>query len=103
LQETASLPYGRDIKRSSPRFYERYWNVLRQPYVWLLCPVSIVLVVFFVLPLLTMMQYSFYTQVAGGTNAAITTLIALTLLLDSGVLCFDIARGSQVIFKTFEK
>ena len=41
MQETASLPYRRDIKRSSPRFYERYWNVLRQPYVWLFCPVSL--------------------------------------------------------------
>jgi putative spermidine/putrescine transport system permease protein len=94
LQETASLPYGRDIKRSSPRFYERYWNVLRQPYVWLLCPVSIVLVVFFVLPLLTMMQYSFYTQVAGGTNAAITTLIALIL---GYPVAYVIARGHPSI------
>ncbi|ETX06305.1 MAG: hypothetical protein ETSY2_17945 [Candidatus Entotheonella gemina] len=28
---------------------------------------------------------------------------SFTLLLDSGVLCVDIARGSQLIFNTLEK
>ena len=48
--------------------------MVHQPYVWLLCPVVLVLGVFFVLPLSTMIQYSFYTQVAGSTMQADFTL-----------------------------
>lgn len=44
------------------RGFMSFWS---QPYVWLLCPVVLVLGVFFVLPLATMIQYSFYTQVTG--------------------------------------
>jgi putative spermidine/putrescine transport system permease protein len=85
LQETASLPYGRDVKRPALHFYERYWNVLKQPYIWLLLPVSVVLVVFFVLPLLTMMQYSFYTQVAGGTMQPDFTLENFQKFFEQGL------------------
>jgi putative spermidine/putrescine transport system permease protein len=84
--------------------------------------VCIILIVFFVLPLLTMMQYSFYTQVAGGAmqpdftldnfykffeeglyshtliktllNAFITTTIALIL---GYPVAYAIARGHPAI------
>jgi putative spermidine/putrescine transport system permease protein len=100
----------------------RGWHLLRQPYVWLLAPVMLVLAVFFVLPLLTMIQYSVYTQVAGSTmtpdvtldnfykffqhelyrrilvktlsNALITTLLALLL---GYPVAYAIARGQPLL------
>jgi putative spermidine/putrescine transport system permease protein len=90
----------------------------RQPYLWLLLPAVLLLVVFFLFPLLNMIKYSFYTQVLGGTmqpdftlhnfekffthelygkillktlfNALITTLLALIL---GYPVAFAIARG----------
>ncbi len=97
-------------------------HAFSQPYVWLLCPVLLVLGVFFVLPLATMVQYSFYTQVAGSTmephftlanfakffeeelyrrvllktlgNALLTTFLALLL---GYPVAYVIARGHPLV------
>jgi putative spermidine/putrescine transport system permease protein len=89
-----------------------------QPYIWLLLPALLLLLVFFLFPIINMIKYSFYTQVPGGTmqpdftvqnfekffshdlygkillktlfNALITTLLALIL---GYPVAFAIARG----------
>jgi putative spermidine/putrescine transport system permease protein len=45
----------------------KLYRPLMQPYLWLLLPAMLLLVVFFLFPLLNMIKYSFYTQVLGGT------------------------------------
>jgi putative spermidine/putrescine transport system permease protein len=93
-------------------------RLLMQPYLWLLLPAMLLLLVFFLFPLLNMIKYSFYTQTLGGTmqpdftlqnfekffahdlygkillktllNALITTLLALIL---GYPVAFAIARG----------
>jgi putative spermidine/putrescine transport system permease protein len=93
-------------------------RALRHPYLWLLLPATLLLVVFFLFPLFNMIKYSLYTQVLGGTmqpdltlanfgkffaddlyakillktllNALITTLLALIL---GYPVAFAIARG----------
>ena len=107
--------------------YARIWwhklvSFWAQPYVWLLCQVVLVLGVFFVLPLATMIRYSFYTQVTGVGmqpdftlenfaklfqhelyrqvlaktlwNALLTTLIALVL---GYPVAYVIARGHPLV------
>jgi putative spermidine/putrescine transport system permease protein len=92
------------------------------PYVWLLLPAVLVLLIFFVMPLLTMIRYSVYTHVAGGImqpaltfdnfqhffqqelyrrvlaktllNALITTLLALLL---GYPVAYVIARGHPLV------
>jgi putative spermidine/putrescine transport system permease protein len=89
-----------------------------QPHFWLLLPALLLLVVFFLLPIVNMIKYGFYTQVLGGTmrpeltlrnfeqffghdlygkillktllNALITTFLALLLAYP---VAFAIARG----------
>jgi putative spermidine/putrescine transport system permease protein len=89
-----------------------------RPHIWLLLPALLLLVVFFFLPIVNMIKYSFYTQVQGGTmrpdltlqnfeqffghelygkilfktlfNALITTFLALLLAYP---VAFAIARG----------
>jgi putative spermidine/putrescine transport system permease protein len=89
-----------------------------RPHIWLLLPALFLLVVFFLLPIVNMIKYSFYTQVLGGTmrpdltlrnfeqffghelygkilfktlfNALITTFLALLLAYP---VAFAIARG----------
>jgi putative spermidine/putrescine transport system permease protein len=93
-------------------------RVFMQPHFWLVLPAMLLLVVFFLFPLLNMIKYSFYTQVSGGTmqpdvtlhnfekffahdlygkillktlfNALVTTLLALVL---GYPVAFAIARG----------
>jgi putative spermidine/putrescine transport system permease protein len=93
-------------------------TVVARPYIWLLLPALLLLVVFFLLPIVNMIKYSFYTQVLGGTmrpdltlqnfgqffghelygkillktlfNALITTFLALLLAYP---VAFAIARG----------
>jgi putative spermidine/putrescine transport system permease protein len=93
-------------------------TAVAQPYIWLLLPALLLLVVFFLLPIVNMIKYSFYTQVLGGTmrpdltlqnfeqffghelygkillktlfNALITTFLALLLAYP---VAFAIARG----------
>lgn len=100
----------------------RLLHLCRQPYFWLLLPAAVILTVFFFLPLLTMIRYSFYTQVLGGTmhpdftgenflkffqeelyrrilfktlfNALITTFLALVL---GYPVAYVIARGHPLI------
>lgn len=97
-------------------------RLLGRPYLWLLLPVVLVLAVFFVLPLVNMIKYSFYTQVLGGTmlpdftvenfqkffheelyrrvliktliNALITTVLALVL---GYPVAYAIARGHPTV------
>jgi putative spermidine/putrescine transport system permease protein len=94
------------------------YRFVMQPYLWLLLPAMLLLLVFFLFPLVNMIKYSFYTQVLGSTmqpdftlqnfenflthelygkillktllNALITTLLALIL---GYPLAFAIARG----------
>jgi putative spermidine/putrescine transport system permease protein len=94
------------------------YRPLAQPHIWLLLPALLLLVVFFLLPIVNMIKYSFYTQVIGGTmqpdltlenfakffshdlygkillktlfNALITTILALVL---GYPVAFAIARG----------
>jgi putative spermidine/putrescine transport system permease protein len=96
----------------------KLYRPLVQPYFWLLLPALLLLVVFFLFPIVNMIKYSFYTQVLGGTmrpdltlhnfekffanelygkillktlfNALITTLLALIL---GYPVAFAIARG----------
>jgi putative spermidine/putrescine transport system permease protein len=96
----------------------KLYRPLAQPYLWLLLPAMLLLLVFFLFPLLNMIKYSFYTQVLGSTmqpdftlqnfenffthelygkillktllNALITTLLALIL---GYPVAFAIARG----------
>jgi putative spermidine/putrescine transport system permease protein len=100
-----------------PRALKLY-RPLTQPYIWLLLPALLLLVVFFLFPIVNMIKYSFYTQILGGTmqpeftlhnfekffahelygkillktlcNALITTLLALIL---GYPVAFAIARG----------
>ncbi len=100
----------------------RFFHLCRQPYFWLLLPAAVILTVFFFLPLLTMIRYSFYMQVLGGTmhpdftgenflkffqeelyrrilfktlfNAFITTCLALVL---GYPVAYVIARGHPLI------
>lgn len=93
-------------------------TVVAQPHIWLLLPALLLLVVFFLVPIVNMIKYSFYTQVLGGTmrpdltlqnfaqffghelygkillktlfNALITTSMALLLAYP---VAFAIARG----------
>ena len=93
-----------------------------QTYVWLLIPAVLVLLIFFVVPLLTMIRYSFYTHVSGGMmqpdltlenfqkffqqelyrrvliktllNALTTTLLALLL---GYPVAYVIARGHPLV------
>jgi putative spermidine/putrescine transport system permease protein len=93
-------------------------TAVAQPHIWLLLPALLLLVVFFLLPIVNMIKYSFYTQVLGGTmqpdltlqnfaqffghdlygkillktlfNALITTFLALLL---GYPVAFTIARG----------
>jgi putative spermidine/putrescine transport system permease protein len=93
-------------------------TAVAQPHIWLLLPALLLLVVFFLLPIVNMIKYSFYTQVLGGTmqpdltlqnfaqffghdlygkillktlfNALITTFLALLL---GYPVAFAIARG----------
>jgi putative spermidine/putrescine transport system permease protein len=93
-------------------------TAVAQPYTWLLLPALLLLVVFFLLPIVNMIKYSLYTQVLGGTmrpdltlqnfeqffghelygkillktlfNALITTFLALLLAYP---VAFAIARG----------